>query len=365
MKLKKLFAGLVASAMAVSTMASMTAFEVTAAETVVKTITVDKELNAWGSQWVNVSDDTFTSATDKTAYTLRFNVTSSGAYDSDNNIAFQVYGFPSETTKSVSFPGVAGQTEYAFDMPVPADVSLDQWDQVGFNTQAGHIGCTLKSVQLITGATLSNDDRWVDNGDDSYSYDSVKASMPLYSLGKSVKANQLVKATVTATQTAHFTLCGSSSNGWQQKYYEVKANTPTVIEFNPDADVEDLQFQSFDVTVGNDVTISNLTIGENTYKLSAGLNAQETFVWVSSANKNYHIGRFVFVVKKSDVNGAKKAVFKNGSTKISDTDTYYTAVRTDAITYAVPSDDYVMFVLTANIGDHSLSEYSNLSISFE
>ncbi|MBR1423761.1 MAG: hypothetical protein IJ571_10020 [Ruminococcus sp.] len=360
MKLKKLFAGLVASAMAVSTMASMSIAEVSAT-----TLNWTPSKTSDTQTIIQTSTDEMTTIlTDSTGELTIVvdNEKGEGQYDMQ---VVLVRGDNWSDWSTAFYPGTTGERT---TLKYKASDLLENWklkeipdDAKCIAVQTYAANASLVEMSYTTNKTT---DIWIENSDGSFSYDSVDSAMSECQLGKSVKANQLVKATVTATQTAHFTLCGSSSNGWQQKYFEVKANTPTVIEFNPDADVENLQFQSYDVAVGNDVTVSNLTIGENTYKLSAGLNAQEAWIWVGSANKNYHIGRFVFVVKAEDVGGASKAVFKIGDRTVGSTDTYYTAIRTDAITYSVPSDDYVMFVLTANIGDHSLSEY-NLSIAYE
>ncbi len=154
MKLKKLFAGLVASAMAVSTMASMTAFEATAA------VDIYNADGAW--EWTSVVSNASIPDYNFGALGLtsvKINTTCTDINWGWNNAAYYSNANTSGW-KQVSFGGKEQNVDVEFEsagdysVEVPVEPNSGGWFDIGYACSLKTVAFQLNSIDFYAGDTL-------------------------------------------------------------------------------------------------------------------------------------------------------------------------------------------------------------------
>ena len=371
MKLKKLFAGLVASAMAVSTMASMSIAEVSAAG---KTLASDAVYNcemvptseSWGVNATTMQGLTslLQSYEMMEAYesiTFTAHIDNVVGVDSAQNFEGTVYvqsnTWDDWTEYGKANADASGNYSVTFklsDFNIAAGKSLGQvgikWFAFGA-TVGTNVTADITYSITTSGAGLTND-VWVDNGDGSYTFKSVDSTLSSRQVADTLPEGWTVIAKAKSTKAGTFAFAGAdaATGSWtdiNNGGVQLQANTETLVVWTTDRDINTPQFQNWDDLKGYTITLSNIRVIPKSDDISTlrGDTGYKQFGYDEEGNVYQ---RNIEIIQKSALESTTKATFTftYGDVKKSvDVTKYYTGIKVGDSVVNCP-DGYVLICQT-------------------
>lgn len=146
-------------------------------------------------------------------------------------------------------------------------------------------------------------------------------------------------------------VCFLSDSGNLEKMNLSLSGSQNVVIFNTN---HNSLYLVLEEAVADEIIKSQSSLADGTYKQTA------------EKDGTYYT-RFVFVKPKSEIEGKSKAKFTatyNGTDYTFETNTYYTGVTTNGVTYTPDSEDSVMFVVTVSSGS-DISAALTCTLDFE
>ncbi len=340
MKLKKLFAGLVASAMAVSTMASMAVFEASA-EIYDYTGTPDQYgMINYSFDITALDDDDLISVSTyrKSGSTQEWPtllVELSDEMTNWGNNCMLTYNIDTSATEAQ--PDVktvtVGDLKAKYKAVVGSDWTTDTKFRLGFWND----GYADTKVTVDTSYVAPTTDVWVKNSDGTYTYTATVAggtntgvpALDLSELNGECGA-ALVKITVDGYSNGAFggnDDAISGDNKWISNSYDLSASSD-LLALKPGGTLSGAQLQLWWVNAGTTVTVKPISVPKSDTFTSGSVTAGTTVMQYGYDNDGVVYARCLYFVKLTDVlqhSSCEFAFSYNGGTpKTGTTTTYYT-----------------------------------------
>lgn len=344
MKMKKIMSAIVAGAMAVSTMASMSIMGASAESSSKSLWTGTQEFTSGWSGNVTIGASNLQYWSDASV-TVDFTCTDGTDY-SQLQLKYADAGYSWHDLSEVVT--VTGETSYTFDL------SASDLETVTAGTQFIVGGCNV----TVTKVTITGDynaptfDAWTDNGDGTYSYvNSAQgsqselvgdASVLYIDLSKYTTADyaDIQSITVDMETTGYANGCiglNDAAGDWKSANH---SGSSVTLNVDGVEDGQQLQVQLWWMNAGSKATVKNVTIEA---KEPDGIVANRLYCQKTDVENGVYSERFVMMISEEDAANYSKVKFAiNNGSKTANvyTTKYYTSISAAGATI-VPGDGYV------------------------